>query len=255
MSFSLTTGKEGRKIFYVKGGRDDKKVFKLTEVAPNVQPIRQYETFGDIHIIPDDPTGRFTCFISGPAGAGKSYICAQIASDYKKMYPQNTLFLVSPKRDDKIMKLNPKILAINEENFINDPITLEELAEENDKHEPKGCLLICDDFEGIESQFLKGVRELIGRVLMVGRSYKISIIIISHIFNDYRNTTVIHNECNCIIFFPKAGSDHPIKAFLEKHVSMGKNEIKDILSVPSRYVCLFKSYPMFYTTQHSFKFL
>jgi hypothetical protein len=53
------------------------------------------------------------------------------------------------------------------------------------------------------------------------------------------------NEATTVCFFPRAGSTYHIKTYLTKYVGLEKNQIKKILNLPSRWVALYRSYPMY----------
>jgi hypothetical protein len=70
-------------------------------------------------------------------------------------------------------------------------------------------------------------------------------LITSHLMSNYRETRRVLNEATTVVFFPRSGSTHQIKKFLTTYAGLEKDMIKKILKLPSRWVALYKTYPMF----------
>lgn len=185
---------------------------------------------------------RECLYLTGPSGSGKSTQCVMYCREWKKMNKgkDNNIVLISPiEDDDNVNSLNPLRLSLSEENFI-DPdtkIDLEELS---------NCCVLFDDIDAIpEKQIKEACRDLRNRILLTGRHHNITSLSTSHIACNYKETRDCLNESHYITFFPAGGSNYHIKRFLKSYCGLSNDEIKKILSLPSRWVTLHTKYPMY----------
>lgn len=247
MSISLSK-KKGFPVFTVKSGRDKGKKFKinLDHKSEDGDQLRSYNK-GTLQIIPNGKT-RECHLVCGPSGSGKSYWAANYIKEYKRKFPKNPVYLVSPKpEDDALDELNVFRLKLNEKNWIDDPPDLEEFED---------SLVVFDDCEAIgDKNIALAVNKFKDQILLQGRSKNISIIVISHILMDYRNTRVQLSESHTLTFFPSAGSQYHLKQFMQVHCGLSRNQVEDILKMPSRHVTLHKCYPNWILSSNEFKFL
>lgn len=216
----------------------NKKLKELYNELKNSNKTKSMMKFDNDSVFPifDPDQERKVFYICGMSGSGKSTFTSEVIENYKKMFPNNKLYLFSNKPSDPVLDKHKKIIriALNEE-LLEDPIELEEL---------KNSLVIFDDIEytpnkhiGIE---LDRIRDLI---LQQGRSYKISFCYISHQLTNYKHSRVILNECHCCVLFPKMTTTYALKYLLEKYFGFNTNEIMKLKTLPSRWVCINKVPP------------
>ena len=119
--------------------------------------------------------------------------------------------------------------------LVDDPISLDELTE---------SLVVFDDIDQIGDKHIQdAVWNLRNTILEVGRSKKISIIVVAHQITNYKQSRIPLNESEYIIFFSRSGGKHQIKYFLKTYAGMDKTQINKVFDVQSRATVLKKSYP------------
>jgi len=89
------------------------------------------------------------------------------------------------------------------------------------------------------------VRRLRDDLLETGRHEKAYVVAVSHQLLNYKHTRQLLNESTSVTFFPCSGSDYHIKRFLKTYCGLDEANIKKILKLPSRWVTLYKTYPMY----------
>lgn len=84
-----------------------------------------------------DPKSRDVFYVAGQSGSGKSYFARGIAENYKKLYPDREIYLISKLQEDETldkMKIGkPKRISL--QSLVDDPPNLDEFKE---------CLVIFD---------------------------------------------------------------------------------------------------------------
>lgn len=204
---------------------------------------------GKFKMLPNQKDERDCIYISGPSGAGKSTFAGDYLKEYKKIYPNNQVLLISKKPLNKDVNPNSyKHIEVTKE-FIN-KIKIKDL---------KNSLLIFDDIENISNskEDLKLVYNIINEMLNVGRSYGISILVISHILCNYQATKNILNECTKVVIFPGAGCDGNYKNYMKRHLGFDKKQVDEILKLDpkTRWLMIDKHYPINLLTQNKAKIL
>jgi energy-coupling factor transporter ATP-binding protein EcfA2 len=195
----------------------------------------------DGELIPVEMKGlheRITAMITGPSGSGKSTIASKIAKQYKKMHPSNPIVLISPKEEDKVLdRLNPIRIGIRDDNFLGEePIELDEL---------ENSLVILDDCEALcrDKQMMNAVNGLRDQILTLGRSKKISCIVILHQTTNRKETAIPIIESSHVTIFPQAMS-YQVTRLLRDYMNIDQKAIKKLKNIPSRTLTLHKFIPM-----------
>lgn len=190
-----------------------------------------------------DLTARFTEYIGGPSGVGKSTMASELAMKFKQVFPEKKIFIFSrtdAKKDPAYAKLNPIQIDITDD-LITNPIDItNEISED-------GCLIIFDDCGTINNiKLRKEIEKLICDILEVGRKLNANIIITNHLLipNDKNFARTLMNETKMITVFPRSGSQ-PITYVLKTYFGLTKKQIERIISLDSRWVRISKSYPMY----------
>lgn len=233
-----------KNLIIIKGGKLDNQTIS---VDPNPDKSRMDDYFydltiedgGTLQLCPPDK-GRICAFISGKSNSGKSYWCSKFLTQYKEKFPNNEIVLISPITDDTTLnKHNPHRISINDENFIEDKVTLEEL---------KDSLVIFDDVCAVTDKLLREeVQNLANKILLTGRHYNISTLITEHnpqITNSYVKNCL--NESHVIVVFPHGGSTaNYLNRLLKTHIGLSTKQINEFYKIPSRYVQIWNNYPSF----------
>lgn len=185
---------------------------------------------------------RGVYYIAGPSGSGKSTYAAQLATAFKKIYPQKDFFVFSrtdARKDPVLKKLRPYQVTIDE-SIIEDPIDITtELT--------GGCLILFDDCNTIQDdKQKKAIDKLMADIMEVGRKLNIWIMITNHLVipNEKKVARTILNEMQSLTVFPKSGSTQQIRYCLKQYYGLNNKQIDEIISVPSRWVTIYKHYPM-----------
>lgn len=195
--------------------------------------------------VKDSNSLRDVIMVTGPSQAGKTTFCLNFAKEYRRMYKDNNIILITPNvpSKSKIKDLdlivydlnNPDVVA---NNFYNNPITIPELAD---------SLVIFDDLEGIAPKLEKNIRcNLLNQILMVGRHYRISVMSCRHVITAGRDTQTDHLETNYLVIFPMHELKKKLHYALEKYAGLSQEQMDYIFSQKgSRYCVIHKRAPHF----------
>lgn len=176
-------------------------------------------------------------YVTGPSGSGKSTWIKNYAQSYKKIFPKNEVVLFSRlDEDESIDIIKPTRIEISED-LLNDKITPADLA---------NTLTIFDDTDTIRNnKILKEIDSLKDDILQTGRHENVNVVVVSHLMSNYKQSRIVLNECQAIVFFPKCGNAYAINYVLNKYYGIDKKKVNTIMNLPSRWVYLYKNYPMF----------
>lgn len=184
--------------------------------------------------------GRECYYIAGPSGSGKSTYVSKYISLWRKMFPnaeKHPLVLFSRVSEDECLdKFKPMRIRIDE-GLKEDPVELDELAD---------SLVIFDDVDQISNKnklkdYVIGLRD---QILEEGRHKNIYCCTTSHQMTNYKATRIPLTEASHCVFFPGCGAAHAIRYFLQTYIGLDKDQMSKIMDLPSRWVCLKKTYPM-----------
>ena len=188
--------------------------------------------------IPDpDPSKRQVWYVAGQSGSGKSYFARGIAENYKKLFPDREIYLISKLQEDETldrMKVG-KPKRINIETFLTDPVDLDEF---------KDCLVIFDDWDTLDKPYFPIVHKLIEDLAIMGRHTNTSMLILSHYLTNYSKTRLILGEAQFLVLYPLATSQKALKYVCEHYGGMDKEDIIK-LKRRGRWVLIHKNYPSY----------
>ena len=122
-----------------------------------------------------------------------------------------------------------------DEHLISDPLDLKDFNEE-------ACCVVFDDIDSLEKKLKVAVYTLLNKLLKVGRSYKISVLVSSHSSCDGHDTKSMLNESTVICFYPTT-YNRSIKYLCESYIGMQKNDIAKMRKHKSRWCMYIKCYP------------
>ncbi len=207
-----------------------------------------YESSESLIPLPD-LTQRFVEYVAGPSGSGKTTVAAQLAMQFKVIFPDHPIYVFSrtnPNDDPAFGKLKPIAIAIDE-SLVSDPIDItQEIVEE-------GCLLIFDDVTTIHNEKIKReVEKLMADAMEIGRKLNCNIIITNHLVvpNEKKIARTILNELTMLTVFPKSGSSQQIRYALKTYFGFNNKQVDELLKLKSRWVRISKSYPMYVLHEH-----
>lgn len=227
----------------------DGQIYRLDCEYTGEKPKRSLKTSQKILFVPGKT--RRADFIFGPADSGKSTFASErIIDPYKKKYPNNPFYLVSPKDDDKtVNRRNPVRLDPTFDNFLGDePLTLEEM-------DP--CIILFDDCESIaDNAIRKAVDSFRDICLTRGRSLGISVVTIMHVHMGGHATKILILESSTITYFPKAGQLKGIHDILKIYGGLEEDTIKEMMKLGDggahSSVTFYKRFPNWVATEHQF---
>lgn len=193
---------------------------------------------------------HFFMNIYGQSGSGKSYIASCCANMYKKLNPDNDIYLISSNTaEDNVYKgLNIKIL---------DTDSLDEMMEHQiDETAFPDSLVIFDDIENSNKDiynFIAGIRDTL---LQRGRKHGTSIINIIHKALDNHKTKISNNESNYCCVFPQLGWSNA-KKLLSSYYELSDKQLLKVHGIRkySRWVIVKKEYPKYMVWEHGFEML
>lgn len=176
-------------------------------------------------------------YIAGPSGSGKSTCTSKYANLFKKLYPDRKLYIFSDVEEDEVLdKLDPIRIKLDEQIYEN-PIASGELA---------NSIVIFDDIDSIMDKKIKNaVETLRDSLLKRGRHENITVVCTSHQITNYKETRVVLGEANYITVFPRSGSTNGIQYVLKKYCGFNSDQIDKIMNLPSRWVSIYKTYPLY----------
>ena len=232
--------KEGKDLIYLyddgKDDEDDESYDSDDDLGTDFE--------ADNKIVPlIDMENRDVIYIAGPAGSGKSTMAVNLIKDFLKVYPSYPFYLFSRTHHSSDpafqgMRINQVMV---DESLIKEPIDItKELTD--------GCIVLFDDVNTIQNDKVKkAVNKLLDDILECGRRMKIWCVLTNHLVipNERKEARTILNELKKLVVFPKSGSSQQISYALKQYFGLSKSQIEEILGLPSRWVMISKSYPMY----------
>ena len=189
-----------------------------------------------VQMIPNKKKERFVAYVSGQAGSGKSYFTNKLAEEYHSMYPKRKIYLFSLLTEDKSIKCKHIKRVKLDENFLKTDLTLADM---------KNCLIIYNDVDTIKNKLIRGkLDHIMETLLLCGRHGGTSIIFVSHLPCNGKDTCVILSECNNITIFPQTLGNRALRYLLGEYFGLSNRQIQKIKKLPSRHVTLVRTYPM-----------
>jgi len=218
---------------------------KIIYLDENKQP-NTIKTNYEFQLMPRVDGERELIYITGSSGCGKTTFIKNYCELYHKIYPKAPIYLFSEKLED---------LSIDGLKFINRVVidnNISEIADIPLENYLPNTLLIFDDYDDLQKQYLVPIQSLISRVLKLGRQYKISAMIVSHLINPTKNREFNRNillECQKIVFF-KNDNTYGNKYYLKTYGGMDKKQIDNVLSKDTRYIIFNNRFPNYFITKH-----
>jgi hypothetical protein len=244
MSFNLEN--EGHPIALIKNGKNDKIVY----LDENNGAMTNYSEMtldkGKFQYMFNTKKERFIAYCSGQSGSGKSYWTAQIAKEYKKVYPKRQIYLLSYVNEDPSIDAikSLKRLNIQSDEFLNMDLSSEDF---------KDSLIIFDDVDCIREKKLKNkIKDILDKVLQTGRHFNTSCIYLSHLTCAGGDTKMILAECHSITVFPNTLNGRTRDYLYKSYIGLNKKQIENLkkLEDNTRSLTFVKSYPSVFISDH-----
>lgn len=209
------------------------RAFRKLEI-PKEQKFQQF---------PNAHTERQIMYITGASGSGKSTYIAKYCKQYKKVFPDNDIYVFSAlSEDESLDACKPKRIVIDQR-MITDPLTVDDF---------KDSMVIFDDIDVIGDKKLReSVYTLLNALLETGRHTKSSVFISNHLPTAGKDTRRVLNESHSVIWFPHSGSGVGMKRLLCDYLGLDKDINKKLKKMKTRWCCLFKNYPNVLMTENN----
>lgn len=198
---------------------------------------------GIFQVIPAIQKNQRQCIlVTGPSGVGKSTWTSKYAKEYHQDFPNNPIYLISKKTSDPEFDKFKYItrIELDEDFATGEPLQPEDL---------KNSLVIFDDIENISDDNIKNaVYKLKDNLLETGRDKNIYMVIAIHMARNNKCTRTDNNESSAFVLF-KGGNSYHNKRYLKEYIGLDSKGIQRILDLPSRWVYINKTFPMYVVSE------
>ena len=242
----------GRPVCNIKGGKYDGKIVSVEETNKENDELL-FRNFKQLHLSddakfeprPNTKNERDILYIAGPSGSGKSWYTKIYLLNYKKLYPENKIYMFSKLFEDKSLAEVPIERVMIDERLISEPFDTNDFFD---------CAVIMDDIDALREKDLKAaLNDLKTEILECGRHTRTTLILTSHLACKGPETKSILNESHTITFFMKSGM--PVKHLLKNYLGMEEKQIKFLNNLPSRWITITRGYPQIVFTETDVMFL
>lgn len=209
------------------------------------------KTNAEFHLIPRHDGERELIYITGSSGCGKTTFIKNYCELYHTIYPKAPIYLFSEKLED------PSIDSLKFINRIIIDENISEIAEIPLESYSHNTMLLFDDYDDLQKQYLIPIQNLISRVLKLGRQYKISALIVSHLINPIKNREFNRHillECEKIVFY-KNDNTYGNKYYLKTYGGLDNKQINKVLCKDTRYIIFYNRYPNYFITKKEIFFI
>lgn len=181
---------------------------------------------------------RDVVLIVGPSGSGKSTFANSYGKLWSEIYPKQTIIIFSALTDVEIQddfSFDFEYIDIKDQDFL-DKIYSPDMFQDS--------LCIFDDIDAksLPEAVTDKTIGLLSELLTKGRHYRTDIVITGHALLQGKKTKEFLAEATSVTMFPRANS-YELNAYLSRYAFLPNKIIKNIMSLPSRWVTYIKSYP------------
>lgn len=184
-------------------------------------------------------------FIVARKGAGKSYFIGKYLEKYNDLFPTQKIFIISRKTSDPAFKhvKNMKYVDIEDPKFNNDPLTYLDF--------PRDCMVVCDDATCYKLKHHQNmVNNIRNDILQLGRSQNIALITSSHLYNNYKETSLAWLESSWLIVSSQSQIPQA-KSAIHERIGYDKKILNKIWSkLESRLFCFHNESPDLVISEH-----
>ena len=214
------TNKEKRKrVYHTFSPTHDKDAVKHMDFRDEPNTIVKY--------VPQLIKGqRYSCFISGGSGSGKSSRAAEIIRQLQRAYPEKKCYVFSSVQtfnDPAFKRLDLKHIRAKPDKLgVYMSLEMEHLAD---------SIILWDDFlsdqrDEVNTKTLK----LLNSCLELGRKLGINCVVINHHSRDYHRTRTVIAESPVWVLFPVTNS-HATSRLLKEYGDFNKSDLEAIKGV------------------------
>ena len=179
--------------------------------------------------------------ICGQSGSGKSTIASNWIKDYLSIKDKD-VFLFSRVDEDKpldeiklLQRVDLKQFSVSPEEFATNGLDTEEF---------KNSIVILDDVDTItDKKIFNNVIALRDDMLETGRHNDITMLCITHVLFQNKNSKKPLNEATGVVLFPRSGSKYHIRRYLKEYCGLDEKQINRIMNLNSRYFYISRTYP------------
>lgn len=188
----------------------------------------------DLEHVPNN-IGRNCLYVCAPNQSGKTTYIAKFLKWYQFLWKNRRIIVFSSLESDPILDVVDPVRVPLSLDFINEDLNIEEF---NDS------VCVFDDVDKIKCPKLKkALYALIEELLCNGAHMSIDVIVTQHLMSNYRETRCIINETNVVTVFPQANRGNVIN-FLINNIGLTRKQAMEIIDLGSRWVTIFRRYPM-----------
>jgi len=176
--------------------------------------------------------------LAGTSLCGKSYLAGKMAEDYSSRFPDNKICIFSYiDQDDAYDSLKNLHRIRIDESILDEPIDLKELHD---------ALIIFDDIECFTNKYIRDeLVRLRNACINSGRHEGIATISIRQQMLEGSQTKATLNGMFQFVGFPHAASRFQFGNWLDRYLGLNRKQIKEILKLPSRFVLVNNTAPLF----------
>lgn len=180
-------------------------------------------------------------YVSGPSGSGKSYFMGNWMKEYKKIWKDDPVYVLSSVQSDPVLDKNDPIRISKEE-------VLEMTFVDEDFEK---SLVVFDDTFSIGDKIIrKKINYMIDALLETGRHYDTRMLISSHLFSTPYTRRIICESTSVVIYPNTGGGIYHIEKFLKIYCGFKKQQIEKILNLKSRWVLIQRWAPIYVMHEH-----
>jgi hypothetical protein len=228
-------------IKYDEAPRSDKMRVIFTEVKQemNNRMNREFRTVqGLLEPITDPISLRETVCAFGASGVGKTTFISNLIKSYTDTFPNRKVYLFTRKEylDPVFKDLSINKIDVFSPLFLAQQFTLEDF---------KKSLVVFDDITNFpDKRIEKEIHRIRDDILENGRQLKITCYCTNHQIFNRGQTNKLIKEVNKFIIFIQDDRHH-IKKFLKENIGCSSDDVKRIISLPTRWVLISRMNPKY----------
>jgi chromosomal replication initiation ATPase DnaA len=195
---------------------------------------------GEIQLAPS-PKAE-VCYAAASSGSGKSWLAAGYAKNFKKMYPNEKVFVFSRLLEDEAFDDLDICRIPVDDGLIKEPL-------DYNSEMPNNSLVIFDDFACIaEKQLRETVISILTDMLQTYRHKNMYLFITNHTLVPSRKnglSDIIFTELHRLIIFPCGGDRQTMVRILKNKFGIPEKRGAELLKKETRWLCFSKNNPQY----------
>lgn len=191
---------------------------------------------------------RFIGYLAGASGSGKSWMARQIANNYRKMFPDRPVYLLSKLEEDETIDgmEGGKPIRLDYKRWVEEgPPDINTLT---------NSLVIADDYDTIDGVEGKIIENWLNDIAIMGRKHtdnqgNVSLLCLTHYLTNFKRTRLLLCESSFYVVYPTATSAHALRYLLKNYMGLEDDVIRRLRKM-GRYVVCHKQYPQYLMSSH-----